>query len=95
MKAATVSLTLRPGAYTVDFSLPGFRTDRQDGLELNTGFIANVNAKLAIGAIEETITVTSAAPIVDVQGIVQQHVFSRETAAARCRSARTQASTSR
>ena len=52
---------------------------RREGIELTTGFIATVNADLGVGAIEETITVTGAAPVVDVQGMLQQQVFSRET----------------
>ena len=31
---------LRPGAYTVTFTLPGFSTLRREGLELTTGFTA-------------------------------------------------------
>ena len=72
-------INLRPGVYIVTFSLPGFTTLRREGIELTTGFIATVNAELNVGAIEETVTVSGAAPVVDVQGIVQQHVFSRET----------------
>ena len=33
-------IDLRPGPYTVSFSLPGFSTVRREGLELNTGFTA-------------------------------------------------------
>ena len=32
---------LRPGVYTVTFSLPGFSTFRREGLELTTGFTAD------------------------------------------------------
>jgi hypothetical protein len=70
---------LRPGVYSVTFTLPGFRTERHEGLELNTGFTATVNGALAVGGLEETITVTSEAPVVDVQGVTQQQNFSRET----------------
>jgi hypothetical protein len=69
---------LRPGAYSVVFSLAGFKTVRREGIELSTGFIANINVELGVGAIEETITVTGAAPVVDVQGVLQQQVFTRE-----------------
>src|ERR1700736_3784642 len=31
---------LRPGPYTVTFTLPGFSTFRREGLELTTGFTA-------------------------------------------------------
>src|SRR5688572_22439031 len=69
---------LRPGAYTVTFSLSGFRTVRREGLELTTGFIATVNAELSVGALEETITVTGEAPIIDTRNATQQRVLSGE-----------------
>jgi len=69
---------LRPGTYTLTFTLQGFRTLRREMVEISTGAVATVNADLAVGSLEETITVTGAAPVVDVQGILQQHVFSRE-----------------
>jgi hypothetical protein len=68
---------LRPGIYTVNFTLSGFTAMRREGIELTTGFTATVNAELRVGSIEETITVSGAAPIVDVQNVVQQQVFSR------------------
>src|SRR5687768_17352970 len=34
---------LRPGTYVVAFTLPGFSTVRREGIELTTGFTANVN----------------------------------------------------
>ena len=70
---------LRPGSYSVTFVLPGFRTVRRDGLELTTGFVATVNAELTVGAVEETVTVTGAAPVVDLRSASQQQVFSGET----------------
>src|SRR5262249_20377247 len=58
---------LRPGTYTVTFTLPGFATVKREGIELTAGFTANINAELKVGAVEETITVTGATPVVDVQ----------------------------
>ena len=55
---------LRPGVYTVTFTLPGFSTIIREGLELTTGFTANVDSAMSVGGIEETITVTGAAPTV-------------------------------
>src|SRR6266850_3800140 len=49
---------LRPGTYTVTFSLPGFNTMKREGIELPGGFTATVNADLQVGTLEETITVT-------------------------------------
>ena len=73
---------LRPGSYTVTFTLPGFSTFRREGIELTTGFTATVNGDLKVGALEETITVSGAAPIVDTQNVNQQKVFARDFAEA-------------
>ena len=43
---------LRPGVYTVTFTLPGFGTFRRDGIELTTGFTATVNGELKVGTVE-------------------------------------------
>lgn len=69
---------LRPGVYTVTFTLPGFGTFRREGVELTTGFTATVNAELRVGALEETVVVSGAAPLVDTQNVMTQNVFSRE-----------------
>ena len=69
---------LRPGTYSVTFTLPGFNTVRREGIELTTGFTATVNADMQVGALEETITVTGAAPLVDTQNVRQQNVVSSE-----------------
>jgi len=71
-------IDLRPGTYAVTFTLTGFRTFRREGIELTTGFAATVNAELSVGAFEETITVSGAAPVVDVSNTVQQLVVPRE-----------------
>jgi len=69
---------LRPGPYTVTFSLPGFGAVRREGIELTSGFTASVNAELQVGSIAETVTVTGASPLVDIQNVRDQKVFSRE-----------------
>src|SRR2546422_9518202 len=56
---------LRPGTYTVVFSLPGFNSLKREGIVLTTGFTATVNADMPVGALEETVTVTGASPLVD------------------------------
>ena len=72
-------IDLRPGTYTVTFTLPGFSTFRRDGLELTSGFTATVNAELRVGSLEETVTVTGEAPLVDIRNVRQQVQLSRET----------------
>jgi carboxypeptidase family protein len=71
-------IELRPGSYTVTFSLPGFTTVRREGLELNAGFAATVNADMRVGALEETITVSGQASTVDIQNVTQQRVITRD-----------------
>jgi hypothetical protein len=69
---------LRPGVYTVTFILPGFSTVRREGIQLTGEFVASVNADLRVGGVEETITVSGEAPIVDVQSATRQTVMDRE-----------------
>ena len=69
---------LRPGVYTVTFSLPGFATVRNEGIELRTNFTAQLEAELKVSQLEETITVTGSTPLVDTQSATQQRTISRE-----------------
>ncbi len=71
-------VSLRPGTYTVTFTLPGFGVVKQEGIELTSDFTANVNADMKVGTLEETITVTGESPIVDTQAITQRHVMTRD-----------------
>ena len=70
---------LRPGSYVVTFTLAGFSTFRRDGMDLAAGFTATVNAELKVGALEETITVSGSAPVVDTQTVQQQTSIQRST----------------
>jgi hypothetical protein len=69
---------LRPGTYSVTFSLPGFSTVKREGIELTGSFTATVNADLKLGGVEETITVTGETPIVDVQSASAQRVLQKD-----------------
>jgi len=69
---------LRPGTYAVTFTLPGFSTFKREGIELSAGFTATVNAELKVGALEETVTVTGASPVVDVQNVRTQQTMTQE-----------------
>ena len=72
-------MELRPGIYTVTFTLPGFSTVKREGIELTSGFTAHVNAELKVGVVAETVTVTGATPVVDVQSARTQQVLKAET----------------
>ena len=70
---------LRPGAYTVTFTLPGFNTVKRDGVALTGSGVVVVDGEMRVGSLEETITVTGEAPVVDVQSLTQQRVINAET----------------
>jgi hypothetical protein len=67
---------LRPGTYSVTFTLPGFNTFKREGVELEGALTATINADLRVGSLEETVTVTGESPIVDVQSVRRQTVIS-------------------
>src|SRR5437762_13092326 len=69
---------LRPGAYAVTFTLPGFTSLKRDGIDLSAGVTATVNAELRVGTVEETVTVSGQSPLVDVQNTRQQTVVNRD-----------------
>ena len=67
--------TLPAGAFSITFTLPGFSTVVRDGVDIGAGFTANIGIEMSVGAVEETITVTGAAPVVDVQTSRQQRTL--------------------
>jgi hypothetical protein len=71
-------VSLRPGTYLVTFSLPGFATVVREGIELTTGFTANVDVELDVGSVSESVTVTGASPVVDVQNVAERVVMTRD-----------------
>src|SRR5438552_2148641 len=60
---------LPPGKYVVTFTLPGFSTVKNEGVELTSVFTATVHADMRVGALEETITVSGSPPLVDTQNV--------------------------
>jgi hypothetical protein len=76
---------LRPGTYTVTFVLQGFNTVKREGIELTSGFTATVNAEMKVGALEETVVVTGASPVVDVQNVIAERQLSRDQLDGACR----------
>ncbi len=69
---------LRPGSYRVTFTLAGFNTFVREGVELTSGFTAAVNVDLPVGALQETVTVSGASPLVDTQNVRKQTLLTRE-----------------
>ena len=71
-------VNLRPGTYTVTFSLAGFSSLVRDRMVLPSDFTATVNAELSLGSVQETVTVSGQAPTVDVQSTQRTTVVERE-----------------
>src|SRR5262245_62472401 len=69
---------LRPGIYTLTFTLPGFSVVKKDAIELQSNFTSTINAELKVGAMEETVTVSGESPVVDVQSNSKAQVLPRE-----------------
>ena len=69
---------LRPGVYTVKFTLAGFAAVEREGVELSGSFTARINVDMRVGGLEETIKVTGETPVVDVQSTQQERVLDRE-----------------
>ena len=69
---------LPTGPYRLEIALQGFRTYVQTGLVLQVGATPTVNATLALGSLEEAVTVEAAAPIVDVRSAGISSVVEQE-----------------
>ena len=67
---------LRPGTYTVTFSLAGWTSEGMDGVVLTGSFTATLDAQLTVGTAAETIVVSGASLIVDVQNAGRQVTLS-------------------
>ena len=74
---------LKPGTYVVTFTLSGFSTVKREAIELSGAGVTTINADLRVGAVEETITVSGATPVVDTQTSTKREVvLSNEVLAA-------------
>ena len=69
---------LGPGSYTVTFTLTGFNTYKREGIDIVGDFTAKIDVEMKVGALEETITVSGQAPIVDVQSVQRQKVLTAD-----------------
>jgi len=67
-------VNLRPGAYSLTFTLSGFKTVRRDGIDVSGGGAITINAELNVGGVTETIVVTGETPVVDIKSVQRQAV---------------------
>jgi len=73
---------VRPGEYTVTFTLTGFSTVKRESVGVSGTGAITVDATMKIGNVAETITVSSEAPTVDTQTTTRETVMSQDIVAA-------------
>ena len=69
---------LPPGSYVLTFSLPGFSTVKREGLDVSGSGVMAVNVEMRVGTVEESVTVTGEAPVVDTQSVRREVVLNNE-----------------
>jgi hypothetical protein len=68
-------IDLRPGTYSLTFTLPGFSIVKRENIELTGSQTLTIPVELKVGGLEETITVTGESPVVDVQNARREIVM--------------------
>ena len=71
-------VALAVGTYSITYTLPGFGTLVRDEIEIGSGFTATIDVQLSVGDIQETVTVSGASPVVDIQNVEQRATMDRE-----------------
>src|ERR1051325_6515928 len=67
------------GTYTVVYTIQGFQTLRREEVRLTVGFTARVDMTMKVGTLNESVTVSGAAPVVDVTSPTTRTELTRET----------------
>jgi carboxypeptidase family protein len=71
--------SLQPGTYSVTFALAGFATVKRDDVVMSGTGVIKIDADMRVGGVSETVTVTGATPIVDVQSTRRDITLDNET----------------
>ena len=71
--------SLEPGIYTVTIAAPGFQKYVQQNVRLDALQVFGLNAKLQVGAANETVTVTDAPPPLNTTNATLGNVLENET----------------
>src|SRR5262245_14782285 len=66
------------GVFTVKFELAGFTTVVNEGIRLEIGQNAQVNAALNVSGVQEVVTITAESPLVDVRNNGRTNSFNQE-----------------
>ena len=67
-----------PGMYKLGFELAGFTSIIREGIQVPLGFAAQINVQLAVGTLQESVTVSGESPVVDTQNTTVQNNFNAE-----------------
>src|SRR5688572_9176530 len=70
---------LRPGTYSVTFTLQGFNAFKRDGLTLSGSATTSLDAELRVGTVGETITVSGETPVVQIASTTREVTLDNET----------------
>jgi hypothetical protein len=69
---------LRPGAYSLTFTLSGFATAKREAVDVTGSGVITINADMKVGNVAETVNVTGEQPLVDVQSTRRQSVLDNQ-----------------
>src|SRR5437016_1406201 len=69
-------IDVRPGLYTMTFTLPGFSTVKQE-VSVPANVAVPVDAEMKVGSVGETVTVEALLATVDVENVAHPEVLSR------------------
>ena len=89
MSSGVFRIPLRAGVYRITAELTGFTTVVRPGVELLVGRQAALNLELGVSGVQETVTVTGEAPLIDTTTSTSAATSIR----GRCRSCRSTAAT--
>ena len=67
------------GTYEVTYELQGFQSVRRTEVRLTIGFTAKLDVQLKVGSVSESLTVSAAAPVVDVTATSTQTQLTKES----------------
>ncbi len=68
-----------PGSYTVKASVTGFKSFERRGIRIATQMFVTLDVTLEVGALEETITVTADAPLIETSNASHADVLDAKT----------------
>ncbi|GAF89183.1 unnamed protein product, partial [marine sediment metagenome] len=71
-------INLPPGTYKLVFKLEGFQTLERENVKLSIGKTVNENMVLQPATLEESVTVTAAAPVIDATQSGFSHIYTKD-----------------